>query len=683
MGEKTRMLSLFSGIGSPEMALRDLGIDYKLVGFSEINKDAIKGYCAIHGVSEELNLGDITTINMDELNDFDLLTHGSPCFTGETLVLTKEGFKEITDIEIGDYVIDHNNEYSKVINYIEQGKKEIWNIKGMAFEEINTTENHRFYTRKRYKKWNNDKRSYDRKFEEAVWKQCKELDKDDYLGLAINTENKLPDWGGVKCTRGNNTYIKNNLDFSDKRFWYICGRFLGDGWTKTRKDRNNNVSGIIICCGKHEDEDLENKIGNIFNYTKVEDRTTYKYQFSNKELASFLSQFGKGVSNKFVPGFVMDLPIDLLKSFLDGYFDSDSSFKDGGFNATSVSRNLVYGIGQCIAKVYKRPYSIYKSIRPKTAIIEGRTVNQKDTYTISFKLNKNKQDKAFYQDNYIWFPIKSIENTHIFKETYDITVENSHSFTANGCIVHNCQSFSSCGKQEGGNLGSNTQSSLMWNTVEIIKHKKPKYVIWENVKNVLSKKHKHNFDGYIDELNSLGYTSHYDVLNSKDYGTPMNRERIFVVSILDDNEGYEFPHRNYETNDIRQYLEEGLSNDNIKVSDNVKPGCKKEFLEHYDKIISCDKDNYDCRAKSDFQDKKVGIKISYCIRANSTNTHILDNKTIRKLTPLEFWRLMNFKDQDFNVVKNTGVSNTNMCKLAGNSIDLKIMTLILKNLLLS
>lgn len=246
-----------------------------------------------------------------------------------------------------------------------------------------------------------------------------------------------------------------------------------------------------------------------------------------------------------------------------------------------------------------------------------------------------------------------------------------------------CQNFSSCGKQEGGDEGSGTQSSLMWNTVEIIKHKKPRYVIWENVKNVLSKAHKHNFEKYINELNELGYTNYWKVLNSKDFGTPMNRERIFVVSILGEHKTYEFPLLETHDLNLKDYLEKGLSDDNVKVAKDIKPGCRKEFLEHYDRIISCKNDTYDCRAKSDFQDKKVGIKISYCIRANSTNTHILDNKTIRKLTPLEFWRLMNFSDDDFYLVKKTGVSNTNLCKLAGNSIDLKVITPVLKKLLMS
>jgi DNA (cytosine-5)-methyltransferase 1 len=97
-----------------------------------------------------------------------------------------------------------------------------------------------------------------------------------------------------------------------------------------------------------------------------------------------------------------------------------------------------------------------------------------------------------------------------------------------------CQSFSVAGKGDGGDKGSGTRSSLMWYTVEIVKHKLPKYVIWENVKGVLSKKHKHNFDQYLNELEKLGYNNYYRVLNSKDYGIPQNRERIYVISIRKD-----------------------------------------------------------------------------------------------------------------------------------------------------
>ena len=104
-----------------------------------------------------------------------------------------------------------------------------------------------------------------------------------------------------------------------------------------------------------------------------------------------------------------------------------------------------------------------------------------------------------------------------------------------------CQSFSVAGKNHGGDEGSGTRSSLMWNSIEIIEHCKPNVVIWENVKNVLSKKHKHNFDKYLKTLELLGYTNYWDILNSKHYGIPQNRERVFVISILDEHKPYKFP----------------------------------------------------------------------------------------------------------------------------------------------
>ena len=80
-----------------------------------------------------------------------------------------------------------------------------------------------------------------------------------------------------------------------------------------------------------------------------------------------------------------------------------------------------------------------------------------------------------------------------------------------------CQDVSVAGKGKGGDVGTETRSSLMWNSVEIIRRCKPKYVIWENVKNVLSKKHRHNFDKYIESLEEIGYKNYYKVLNAKDY----------------------------------------------------------------------------------------------------------------------------------------------------------------------
>lgn len=115
-------------------------------------------------------------------------------------------------------------------------------------------------------------------------------------------------------------------------------------------------------------------------------------------------------------------------------------------------------------------------------------------------------------------------------------------------IMHGspCQDFSIAGQQAGGEEGSGTRSSLMFETVRIIEKLTPTYVVWENVKNVIGKKHKPTFDKYLKYLEELGYVNFYKVLNAKDYGIPQNRERVFVVSVnLEklgrDDFSYEFP----------------------------------------------------------------------------------------------------------------------------------------------
>ena len=97
-----------------------------------------------------------------------------------------------------------------------------------------------------------------------------------------------------------------------------------------------------------------------------------------------------------------------------------------------------------------------------------------------------------------------------------------------------CTDFSNAGKQAGGEEGSGTRSSILWWTRYAVLQKKPKYLIMENVKALVSDKFRPLFLKWCDELTSYGYTNFMQVLNAKDYGIPQNRERIFVVSILGD-----------------------------------------------------------------------------------------------------------------------------------------------------
>lgn len=100
-------------------------------------------------------------------------------------------------------------------------------------------------------------------------------------------------------------------------------------------------------------------------------------------------------------------------------------------------------------------------------------------------------------------------------------------------IIHGspCQDFSVAGKQAGGDEGSGTRSSLMFETLRIVKKTNPEIVLWENVRNLLSKRHKHNWQEYIDRMSDMGYDTITQIMNAKDYGIPQNRERVFTLSI--------------------------------------------------------------------------------------------------------------------------------------------------------
>ena len=108
-----------------------------------------------------------------------------------------------------------------------------------------------------------------------------------------------------------------------------------------------------------------------------------------------------------------------------------------------------------------------------------------------------------------------------------------------------CQDISLAGKQKGlfNEDGTQTRSGLFFEALRIIEETKPKIAIAENVKNLVGKKFKEQFEIVLKSLEEAGYNNYWKVLNSKDYGIPQNRERVFIVSIRKDIDTgiFEFP----------------------------------------------------------------------------------------------------------------------------------------------
>lgn len=104
-----------------------------------------------------------------------------------------------------------------------------------------------------------------------------------------------------------------------------------------------------------------------------------------------------------------------------------------------------------------------------------------------------------------------------------------------------CTSISSAGRQEGLKRGSGTASSIIWSVLNAIDVLRPRILLMENVKALVSRKFIGDFHEWQQELSKRGYSNFAKVLNSKDFGVPQNRERVFMVSILDYDGEYHFP----------------------------------------------------------------------------------------------------------------------------------------------
>lgn len=245
-------------------------------------------------------------------------------------------------------------------------------------------------------------------------------------------------------------------------------------------------------------------------------------------------------------------------------------------------------------------------------------------------------------------------------------------------LIHGspCQDFSIAGHQgkatakkgrinrgKGGARGSGTRSSLMWETINIIEDMgkwRPRFVIWENVKNVLSKHMIHNFRCYLREMERLGYVNSYKVLDARRFGIPQARERTFTVSVLG-SQGFNFDNL-IETpmQNIKGFLQD--NRDVPEVYNVTQPSVLKAI------------------GKTGIRRATIIKDFAYTIttRQDRTPAQVIDcgNDRYRYLTELECWRLQGYSDEDYYraeaVHPQKGRFRMALYNQAGNSIPVPI-----------
>ena len=150
MIEKT-VCELFAGVGGFRVGLGD---DWDTVWANQWEpgkkqQHAFNCYIKHFGDKPEYVNEDIGSVDKSKIPNHNLLVGGFPCLIGESLILTKDGHKQLIDIKSGDMVLSHDNQYHKVVKFMNQGMKRVVKINGLGFDEIKATLNHRFYVRRR------------------------------------------------------------------------------------------------------------------------------------------------------------------------------------------------------------------------------------------------------------------------------------------------------------------------------------------------------------------------------------------------------------------------------------------------------------------------------------------------------------------------------------------------------
>ena len=512
-----KFIDFFAGIGGFRRGMELAG--HECVGFCEFDKFATASYISMHLLTEEQRkaledipikkrqkeilkeeyrngewyANDIRRVYAGDIPKADCWCFGFPCFAKGTYILTEKGYIPIEDVSVGDKVLTHKGRWRKVTATMHRDGARLWDVNGFGILPTRTTAEHPYYVTKP-----------DQPME---FKKVEQLDDSWYSTMV------LPD---------------AESDGYSKEMWWIIGRYLADGWRVERKDRPSG-GRIVFAISDDKRAEFEQRLREAkLHGTYTKERTCGKYHVCNNQLYEYLEKFGKYAHGKRVPREALCLPREKAKYFFDGYMSGDG--RSDREEATSTSAALVLGMCIIAQRLGKSVPAVYYTRRDEKCVIQGRECRQRDTYT--FRIS-SKSVKGHYRARYVCRELYQPTESDDFGTVYNISVEEDNSYVANGAIVHNCQDISVAGKQLG---FQGNRSSLFFRVMYLVgqlkEEDKPTYLFIENVKNLLSVNGGWDFARLLIEMEQWGYDAEWQVLNSKDYEVPQNRERCFIIGHL-------------------------------------------------------------------------------------------------------------------------------------------------------
>ncbi|WP_273753522.1 DNA (cytosine-5-)-methyltransferase [Leuconostoc mesenteroides] len=276
-----------------------------------------------------------------------------------------------------------------------------------------------------------------------------------------------------------------------------------------------------------------------------------------------------------------------------------------------------------------------------------------------------------------------------------------------------CQSFSIAGKREG--FLNQTKGTLFFEVARAVKQIKPRFVFLENVKGLLNHDKGNTFRTILNTFDELGYDVEWRIYNSKDFGVPQNRERVYIIGHLRGDSGREVfpftgkgrafnkatlkqignisssnsfgvrepkvaipvltPDRVNKLQNGRRFKENGDPSFTLTAQDKHGVMVKEATRKGYDVATVGDSINIS-QPNSKTRRGRVGHGIANTLLTGSEQATLTSNYRIRKLTPRECWRLQAFPDELFDKAQQSGLSDSQLYKQAGNSVTVNVIEYI-------
>lgn len=400
---------------------------------------------------------------------------GPGCLKSDTRILMADGtYKNICDINVGDYVINMNGDSVKVKNVIDNGKKYVFKFKNnLYYDYTYATEEHNFYigdlslhkpnviSSSGIAKLLNKQSKQIPKQSKYKWKELSDINKDTMFALMPKTikwnlvENFKIDLAkyikrahyndNIITTNNNNTfnrYIESNYDLG-----YIFGTFLGDGTSRIEVNQKTNCESgectwtfgeneIDIC------EKLKLCIKNVLNiditYKKVNNKAVHIVALYNKCMSKLFLEFGKKI-NKHLPKEYYCKNINYIQGLFDGLIDSDGHIDKLTVNKEKKIYKFINTSKQLIELFQWCCFSLNISF---TASHEKGTsgglkgITDKSIFNDFYKIKTHTNNR--FTKSYLYSNILEYEKEPILAQTYDLEIDcPTHSFIANNMIVHN------------------------------------------------------------------------------------------------------------------------------------------------------------------------------------------------------------------------------------------------------